>query len=53
MANAGLEISGVKSVLNEMPGGQLRGFEVSTLDLAAVRRIGTQLAKDTLDADGI
>ena len=53
VANAGLEVSGVKSILDEMPGQQLRGYEVSTMDLGSVLRIGTQLAKDTPDADGI
>jgi maleate isomerase len=53
VAHAGLEVSGVKSVLDEMPGGQLRGYEVSTMDLATVRRVGAQLAKDTPDADCI
>jgi maleate isomerase len=53
VAHAGIEVSGVKSILDEMPGGQLRGYEVSTMDLGAVLRIGTQLGKDTPSADGI
>ena len=53
VAHAGIEVSGVKSILDEIPGGELRAYEVSTMDLGAVRRIGTQLAKDTPDADGI
>lgn len=53
LAHAGLAVSGVKSVLDEMTGGELRGYEVSTMDLAKVRETGIKLAKATPDADGI
>ena len=53
MANAGIEVVAAGSVLPEVSGGELRGYEVSTMDLALVRRFARDLFGSAPGADGV
>ncbi len=53
VANADIEIANAGSVVGEVAGGELRAYEVSTIDLGIVRRMAADLFRATPGADGV
>lgn len=53
VANAGIGVASAASVLGEVAGGELRGYEVSTMDLGIVKRMAVELFRSTPGADGV
>lgn len=53
VANADIEVANAGSVVGEVAGGELRAYEVSTMDLGIVRRMAADLFRATPDADGV
>lgn len=53
VSNAGIQVLGAESVLEEVSGGELRGYEVSTMNLGAVRSRAIELFRNTGGADGV
>ena len=53
VANEGIEVVQTASVLGDVSGGELRGYEVSTMDLGKVRSLGAKLFKETDGADSL
>ncbi len=53
VANADIEVANAGSVVGEVAGGELRAYEVSTMDLGIVRRMASDLFRATPNADGV
>ena len=53
VANADIDVANAGSVVGEVAGGELRAYEVSTMDLGIVRRMAADLFRATPDADGV
>ena len=53
VANADVDVANAGTVVGEVAGGELRAYEVSTMDLGIVRRMAADLFRATPDADGV
>ena len=53
VGNAGITVANAGTVVGEVAGGELRAYEVSTMDLGVVRRMGRELFEATPGADGL
>ena len=53
VANEGIQVAQAASVLGAVSGGELRGYEVSTMDLGRVKALGAELFRSAGDADGV
>ena len=53
VANADIDVANAGTVVGEVAGGELRAYEVSTMDLGVVRRMAADLLRATPDADGV
>ena len=53
VSNADIEVANAGSVVGEVSGGELRAYEVSTMDLGIVRRMAADLFRATPNADGV
>lgn len=51
--HGGIEVVAARSVLSDVAGGELRGYEVSTMDLGVVKRFAADLFHATPGADGV
>ena len=53
VASAGITVANAATVVGEVAGGELRAYEVSTMDLGVVRRMAADLFRETPGADGL
>ena len=53
VANAGVRVTEARTVVGEVAGGELRAYEVSTMDLSVVRRLARDLFAAAPGADGL
>ena len=52
-ANDGIEVAQARSVLGDVSGGELRNYEISTMDFGKVRSLGVKLFKQNDGADSL
>ena len=53
VSHAGIEIAASASVLSKVSGGELRAYEVSTMELDGVHEAAASVFRDASDADGV